>query len=111
MASQNRPSFLPAESRLGPALDRTLNLSGEPMRNVSITIAALWIVAGVCQGQETLTLEQAVAVALENNRGLRSSGLEAEKAQDKLNANRTRQFPNISIYALGAQQLQSFDFT
>jgi outer membrane protein TolC len=60
---------------------------------------------------ETLTLDQAVTMALENNRGLRSSALEVHKAQDKLNANRTRQFPGVSVYALGAQQLRSFDFT
>ena len=60
---------------------------------------------------ETLTLDQAVAIAIEHNRTLRNSALDARKAQDKLQASRTRQFPNMSIYALGAQQLKSFDFT
>jgi outer membrane protein len=81
------------------------------MRNLSFTIIGIWAVAGCCQAAEVLTLEQAVAAAIENNRGLRSSALEARKAQDKLNANRTRQLPGINFYALGAQQLQSFDFT
>ena len=58
-----------------------------------------------------LTLDQAVAMALDNNRGLRSSALDVQKAQDKLDANRTRQFPSVSIYVLAAQQLRSFDFT
>jgi outer membrane protein len=81
------------------------------MRYAIATIAALGLIAGSAWGQEILTLDQAVAMALENNRTLRSSALEAQKAMDKLNANRTRQFPNVSLYALGAQQLQSFDFT
>ena len=80
------------------------------MKKASITIAALGI-AACCYGQQTLTLEQALAMALQNNRGIQSSALDVRKAQDKVNANRTRQFPGISLYALGAQQLRSFDFT
>ena len=60
---------------------------------------------------ETLTLEQAMALALDNNRGLQSSLLDVGKAQDRLAATRTRQFPAINMYMLGAQQLRSFDFT
>jgi outer membrane protein TolC len=60
---------------------------------------------------DVLTLEDAIALALENNRALRSSILEAEKAQDRLAGERTRQFPAFSLYMLGAQQLRSFDFT
>ncbi len=62
-------------------------------------------------GAETLTLDEAVALALSNNRNLHSSALDARKAEDKLAAARTRQFPGISVYALGAQQLRSFEFT
>src|SRR5215472_9242279 len=81
------------------------------MKNLSFTVAAFLLTAGLCQAQETLTLEQAVAMALDSNRSLRSSALEVQKAQDNLNANRTRQLPSINFYGLGSQQLQSFDFT
>ena len=81
------------------------------MRNATLTIALMGIAAGGGWGQEILTLDRAVEMALENNRTLRSSELDVQKAQDKLNANRTRQLPSINLYALGAQQLQSFDFT
>ena len=81
------------------------------MRIVTLTIAAYAVAAGCGWGQEILTLDQAVAMALENNRGLQNSTLEARKAQDKLDANRTRQFPSMNVYLLGAQQLQSFNFT
>ncbi len=49
-------------------------------------------------------------MALDHNRGLHTSALEVQKAQDKLKANRTHMLPSFSLQALGAQQLQSFDF-
>jgi len=60
---------------------------------------------------EMLTLEQAVALAMEHNRTLRSVTVEVQKAQDRLAATRTRQFPSINLYLLGAQQLRSFTYT
>jgi outer membrane protein TolC len=74
------------------------------------TIPVLFHTA-LASAADILTLEQAVALALENNRGLRTSALEAQKAEDRLKATRTRQFPGISVYMLAAQQLRSFDFT
>jgi outer membrane protein len=78
-------------------------------KHLLVTIAAL--ASGTGSAADILTLEQAIALALENNRGLQSSILDGLKAQDKLDATRTRQFPGISVYMLGAQQLRSFDFT
>jgi len=66
--------------------------------------------AGCGWGQETLALDQAVSLALANNRALQNSTLDEQKAQEKLRSSRTRQFPSINLYVLGAQQLQSFDF-
>jgi outer membrane protein TolC len=71
----------------------------------------LAIAAATANAADVLTLEQAVAVALENNRGLQSSILDVQKLGNRLGAARTRQFPSISVYMLGAQQLRSFDFT
>ncbi|HJZ99469.1 MAG TPA: TolC family protein [Candidatus Solibacter sp.] len=81
------------------------------MRNATATIALMGVIAGCGWAQEVLTLDRAVAMAVENNRALRSSSLEAQKAEEKLKSNWTRQFPSVNLYALGAQQLQSFDFT
>lgn len=50
-------------------------------------------------------------MALGQNRNLRSSALDIEKAKEKLLASRTRMLPSFSVYALGAQQLRSFEFT
>lgn len=60
---------------------------------------------------DTLTLDEAVAMALDKNRGVQTSVLDAQKAKEQLAATRTRQFPGISTYMLGSQQLRSFDFT
>jgi outer membrane protein TolC len=59
----------------------------------------------------TLTLEEAIAIAVEQNRGIERSNLEVAKAADRLAANRTRLYPSLSVSALGAQQLRAFEFT
>jgi outer membrane protein TolC len=74
------------------------------------TIAAA-LVPAISRAADTLTLEQAISLALENNHGLQSSALSVEKARDQLAAARTKQLPSINLYMLGAQQLRSFDFT
>jgi outer membrane protein TolC len=74
------------------------------------SIAAV-VLATCAHGAETLSLEQAVSIAVENNRAVKTVALDAEKAKDKLAATRTRQLPAFDTYLLGAQQLRSFDFT
>lgn len=71
----------------------------------------LAMTATALYGAEVLTLEQAVALALEHNRNLQNVKVDILKAQDKLAVTRTRQFPAINLYMLGAQQLRSFDYT
>ncbi|MGC4051410.1 MAG: TolC family protein [Paludibaculum sp.] len=75
-----------------------------------ITLTVL-VAAATASAADTLTLDQAISLALNNNGTVQSSALDVLKAQDKLAANRTRLFPNISLYMLAAQQLRSFDFT
>jgi outer membrane protein TolC len=79
----------------------------------SITIAVLLPFLGRASNSATnvLNLDDAVAIALEHNRNLKNSSLDRQKAEDKLAAAQTRQFPSINLYLLGAQQLQRFDFT
>ena len=81
------------------------------MKKATIAIAAFAFYALGCRGQDLLTLDQAVAMALDNNRGIRTSTLDILKAQENLKANWTHVLPSFSLNALGAQQLQSFDFT
>ena len=49
---------------------------------------------------DTLTLDQAVAIALGQNRNLQSSALEIQKAEDKLKATATRRLPSFNVDAL-----------
>lgn len=81
--------------------------------------ALLFLFAGPCgalcqqpvisQG-ETLTLEQAVELALQGNRQLKSSGIEVEKYDFRISAAKTRRLPEFKIDALGSQLLSSIDF-
>ena len=58
-----------------------------------------------------LTLDQAIAIALKNNREAKIARLEIEKADDKLHAYRTRRLPSFKISSLVSQPLNSFDTT
>jgi outer membrane efflux protein len=53
-----------------------------------------------------LTLEQAVALALQGNRDVRNTALEAGKAEDELRAFRVQGLPQFNVYAVGTQTLQ-----
>src|SRR6185503_1713935 len=68
-------------------------------------------IPGFAAAADVLTLDQALAMAVEHNRSVRNSSLDKQKAEDRLNASRTRQYPSVSLYMLGSQQLRSFDFT
>lgn len=61
------------------------------------------------QSDEALTLDQAIAIALENNRSLRNASLEVEKAQTQVASSRTHRLPSFNSYVLGARQLSNVD--
>jgi outer membrane protein TolC len=58
---------------------------------------------------ETLTLEQAVALALRENPLVRKAALETEKTADRLAVARTRQLPSFEINLLESQTLTNLD--
>jgi outer membrane protein TolC len=58
-----------------------------------------------------LTLDQAIAIALKNNREAKNARLEIEKADDKLDAYRTRRLPSFKISSLVSQPLNTIDTT
>ena len=57
----------------------------------------------------TLTLDRAIAIALENNRETKNARLEIDKANDKLDALRTRRLPSFKVSSLISQPLSTFD--
>jgi outer membrane protein TolC len=58
-----------------------------------------------------LTLDQAVAFALTDNRLVASAELDVARAEDQTAAARTRRFPSLSLGILGSQLLAPFTFT
>jgi outer membrane protein TolC len=67
----------------------------------------LWI-AGKAQ---VLTLNDAVALALKNNRGVQSSALDVAKAGEVSAETKTQRFPQLSTYVLAGESLTPVDFT
>lgn len=59
----------------------------------------------------TLTLDQAIQIALKSNREAKNARLEIDKANDKLDAYRTRRLPSFKVSSLVSQPLSSFDTT
>jgi outer membrane protein TolC len=76
-----------------------------------LLLACLIGLPSVSRAQEPLTLEQAVALALGENRQLKSSTIEVEKYGDKLAALRTKRLPEIKFYTLASQLLTPMSFT
>src|SRR2546425_6991394 len=66
--------------------------------------------AGWCQqstptSAEVLSLDQAVNIALQNNRSLKNARLTVEKGEDEIAAIRTSRFPSTHFYALVAEDM------
>jgi outer membrane protein TolC len=61
--------------------------------------------------EEVLTLDQAISLALRDNRGVMNARLGIGKAEDDVAAARTYRLPKFEFNALAGQQLISPDFT
>ena len=66
---------------------------------------------GAAAPTEVLTLDQAIAFALRDNRDVKNAQLGVGKAEDDVAAARTYRLPKIEFNALAGQQLMSPDFT
>jgi outer membrane protein TolC len=60
---------------------------------------------------KVLTLEQAVALALENNRSIKNAELEVSKQEDSFAIARTRRLPKFDATVFGSMLLSKVDFT
>ncbi len=63
------------------------------------------------QDAPLLTLDDAVSIALSNNRLVKNSALEAQKYDFQVSTARSRRLPNFHFSVLGGELLQPFDFT
>ena len=59
---------------------------------------------------ETLTLDQAVRLAVDSNRTLKSSSIATKKLTDQAAALRTKRLPALSLSVLGAERFTALDF-
>lgn len=79
-----------------------------------VVLAALLVSPRFVQCQqaaaEVLTLEEAITLALRDNRQVKNAALEVNKSEDRLAAARTRRLPEFKFNALGSQLLSSIDF-
>src|SRR6185503_9853724 len=60
---------------------------------------------------ETLTLDRAINLALENNRAVKNARIETEKASDRVAYTKTYRLPHFKLTTLVQQPLSSFDTT
>jgi outer membrane protein TolC len=65
----------------------------------------------VSQDAPLLTLDEAVAIALSNNRLVKNSALEAQKYDFQVSTMRSKRLPHFQFSVLGGELLQPFDFT
>jgi outer membrane protein len=63
------------------------------------------------QDAPILTLDDAVSIALANNRLVKNSVLEAQKSDFQVSTMRSRRLPHFQFSVLGGELLQPFDFT
>ena len=63
----------------------------------------------ICQQADSLTLDQAIKLAVENNRSAKNARLEVAKQNDKLAAAKTHRLPTFKVDSLISQPLSTFD--
>jgi outer membrane protein len=60
---------------------------------------------------DVLTLEQAIALALQDNPKIKNAAIDVTRAAEEFAATRTRRLPNFSFQVVGSQQLTPLNFT
>jgi len=86
---------------------------------LAISLAGLSLLAGQTAGQTPgqtndsplLTVDDAVAIAMKDNRRVQSTGLEVHRAEQGTAAARTQRLPQFNLYVLGGESLRPIDFT
>jgi outer membrane protein TolC len=86
---------------------------------IFITCALVWPMASLAQEQTStsdtqaplLTLDEAVTLALQHNRLVKNSVLEARKNDSEVSTARSRRKAQFQFSMLGGELLHAFDFT
>jgi outer membrane protein TolC len=69
------------------------------------TPLAAWCQQSTPRGSEVLSLDQAINIALQNNRSLKNARLNVEKSEDEIQSIRTSRFPSTHFYALVSEDM------
>jgi outer membrane protein TolC len=72
---------------------------------MAVALLLLCLIRPAAWSQDLLTLDQAVSLALANNRTLKTAALEVQKSDDRIAATSTRRLPQFSFMMLGGQLL------
>ena len=86
-------------------------------RRVCVLLLVVSVGTGIASAQEpessadVLEVDQAVHLALANNRNLKIVSLDLDKSEQKLAAEKTRRLPAFSTYVFASQLLQPINFT
>ena len=97
-------------------VDMAVRSCGIAIRLV-LCLVFLWPVSLLSQSNEQdetaplLTLDEAVSLALKDNRLVKNSGLEALKYDFQVSTIRSRRLPQFEVSALGGELMHSYDFT
>jgi len=79
--------------------------------NPGTPLLALAAATALLQGQEVLTLDRAVALAVKNNRLVQAATLEVQKGEHQVAATRTYRLPQLHVNVFESQLLTRLDFT
>jgi outer membrane protein len=92
-------------------LTRALWVAALTMLLLAAILSVLAVAEEPAGSAEPLTVDQAVQIALANNRNLKIVSLSLDSSKEKLAAEKTRRLPSFNTYVFGSQILQPFSFT
>src|SRR5215471_2736494 len=83
------------------------------MKRTRIVVASLLMVVAIAQGQTApiLSLDDAVALAVKENRQVQFNALDVNRAREETAAAKTNRLPQFSLYLLGGEALRPISFT
>jgi outer membrane protein TolC len=74
-----------------------------------VVLSGLLAIAATAESQ-TLSIDEAVAIAMEKNRTVQSAALDIDRAREETAATRTTRLPQFQVYALGGETLRPISF-
>jgi outer membrane protein TolC len=77
---------------------------------VRVVLSGLLAIAATAESQ-TLSIDEAVAIAMDKNRTVQSAALDVDRAKEETAATKTTRLPQFQVYVLGGATLSPISFT